>query len=46
MERPIIMYKKGEPTMIRRKDGSYVDNMEEWREIVSKLKRKSNNGKD
>jgi hypothetical protein len=30
---PIIMYKHGEPTMIQRKDGSYINDLDEWHEI-------------
>jgi len=36
MKKPIIMYKFGEPTMIQREDGSYVDNLEEWDEIIKR----------
>ena len=32
--KPIIMYKFREPTMIQRKNGTYVDNMEERDEYI------------
>jgi hypothetical protein len=40
MKRPIIKYKRGEPTMIIKKDGTYVDNNEEWNEVIKKLSKK------
>lgn len=39
--KPIVMYKFGEPTMIQRKDGSYIDNMEEWDEYIQAHKNES-----
>lgn len=33
------MYKHGEPTMIQRKDGSYINDLDEWHQAVEKIKR-------
>jgi hypothetical protein len=41
MKKAIIQYKFGEPMMIKRNDGSYVDNYEEWhRYLISEKENK------
>ncbi len=37
---PIVMFKFGEPTMMIREDGTYVDDLNEWHERLSNKERK------
>ena len=39
--KPIVMYKFGEPSMIQRKNGTYVDKMEEWIKYIEAHKEES-----
>lgn len=39
MKLPIIKYKHGEPTIIVRENGTYVNDIEEWNKIIEEIKK-------